>query len=46
VPTRVDEPLTLDRKVQSWTAARAIVAVAEAEAKSRGLGVIIVVVDG
>jgi glc operon protein GlcG len=40
-----DEPSTLDRKVLSLSAARAIVAAAEVEAKSRGLGVVIVVVD-
>jgi glc operon protein GlcG len=45
VSLRADEPLTLDRKVLSLTAARAIVAAAEAEAKARGLGVVIVVVD-
>ena len=40
-----DEPLTLDRKVLSLAAARAIVAAAEAEARARNLGVVIVVVD-
>jgi glc operon protein GlcG len=42
---RADDPSTLDKKVLSLAAARAIVAAAEAEAKSRGLGVVIVVVD-
>jgi glc operon protein GlcG len=41
----VDEVLTIDKKVLSLAAARAIVAAAEAEAKARGLGVVIVVVD-
>ncbi len=38
-------PFTLDKKVLSLTAARAIVAAAEAAAKARGVGVVIVVVD-
>jgi glc operon protein GlcG len=37
--------LTLDRKVLSLAAARAIIAAAEEEAASRGLGVVTVVVD-
>ena len=42
---RAEEPLTLDKKVLSLSAARKIVAASEAEAKARGLGVVIVVVD-
>jgi glc operon protein GlcG len=38
-------PQTLDKKVLSLAAARAIVAAAEAEAKARGVGVVTVVVD-
>ncbi len=40
-----EEPLALDKKVLSLSAARKIVAASEAEAKARGLGVVIVVVD-
>jgi glc operon protein GlcG len=40
-----EEPLTLDKKVLSLSAARKIVAASEAEAKARGLGVVVVVVD-
>jgi glc operon protein GlcG len=42
---RADEAFTLDKKVLTLAAARAIVAAAETEARSRGLGVVIVVVD-
>ena len=42
---RADEPVTLEKRVLSLAAARAIVAAAENEARSRGLGVVIVVVD-
>ena len=45
VPVTAQDPLTLDKKVLSLAAARAIVAGAEAEAKARRLGVVIVVVD-
>jgi len=40
-----EEPLTLDKKVLSLSAARRIIAASEAEARARGLGVVIVVVD-
>lgn len=39
------DAVTLDRKVLSLSAARAVIAHAEAEAQSRGLGVVTVVVD-
>ena len=42
---QTNEPLTLDKKVLSWAAARKIAAAAEAAATARGLGVVIVVVD-
>ncbi len=40
-----EEPLALDKKVLSLSAARKIIAASEAEAKARGLGVVTVVVD-
>jgi glc operon protein GlcG len=40
-----EEPLALEKKVLSLSAARRIITASEAEAKSRGLGVVIVVVD-
>jgi glc operon protein GlcG len=42
---RADQPLTIDKRVLSFAAARKIVAAAETEAKSRGLVVIVVVDD-
>lgn len=39
------EPVTLDRKVLSLSAARRVAAAAESAARAKGLGVVIVVVD-